>query len=303
MLTGSHNILLMERVTETLAGRTAILRLLPMSNREVIHNAQKQLPWESNRHEKHNGSLSYKELWEAFLRGFYPEIVANPERDISLWLASYIQTYLERDVRGLRHVVDLTQFQSFLRTLAARSGQLLNMSDIARDLGIAVNTIKAWISVLEATYQIIILRPYFANIGKQLVKTPKVYFTDVGTLCYLSGLKDYRHAASGSLGGAIFETAVVSEIVKTITHRGDTPAVYFWRTRSVNKIDLIVEYQGNLIPLEAKSSATPRPKMASSIQEFQRDLRKRSGKGYVIHPGDITLLLAPNVSAIPFTTL
>jgi len=118
-----------------------------------------------------------------------------------------MQTYLERDVRTLRNVGDLTQFQNFLRALAARSAQLLNLSELARDLGVAVNTAKTWLSVLEATYQVIVLRPYFANIGKRLVKTPKVYFTDVGTLCYLVGLRDPEHAASGPMGGAIMETA------------------------------------------------------------------------------------------------
>ena len=141
-----------------------------------------------------------------------------------------MQTYLERDVRTLRQVGDLTQFQIFLRALAARSGQLLNLSDLSRDLGIAVNTAKAWLSVLEATYQVIVLRPYFANIGKRLVKMPKVYFTDVGTLCYLVGLRDPEHAAAGPLGGAIFETAVLGEIVKTLLHRGEEPRVFFWRT-------------------------------------------------------------------------
>lgn len=136
--------------------------------------------------------------------------MAEPERDVALWHASYVQTYLERDVRSLRQVGDLPLFQSFLRSLAARSGQLLNLSDLGRDLGVAVNTVKAWLSVLEATFQVVILRPYFANVGKRLVKTPKVYFTDTGTLCYLVGLRDPAHAAASPLAGAIFETAVVS---------------------------------------------------------------------------------------------
>ena len=132
-----------------------------------------------------------------------------------MWHGSYVQTYLERDVRTLRQVENLTGFQSFLRVLAARSGQLLNLTDVARDIEVAVNTIKAWLSVLEATYQVIVLRPYFANVGKRLVKTPKVYFTDLGTLCHLAGLRDAAHAASGPLGGAIMETAVLSETVKS----------------------------------------------------------------------------------------
>ena len=147
-----------------------------------------------------------------------------------LWHSSCVQTYLERDVRSLRQAGDLSQFQSFLRVLAVRSAQLLNLTDVARDLGVAVNTAKAWLSVLEATYQVSVLRPYFANVGKRPVKTPKVYFMDVGTLCYLTGLKDPEHAASGPMGGAIMETAVLSEIYKTLVQRGFEPLIYFWRT-------------------------------------------------------------------------
>ena len=189
LLTGSQNLLLPEKVTESLVGRTAMLRLLPLSYREISKTPQAVFPWErgtSPKRHKH----AFGPLWESFLRGGYPELAAHPKRDAALWHSSYVQTYLERDVRGLRQIGDLTQFQAFLRALAARSAQLLNVTDLARDLGLAVNTVKAWISVLEATYQVIILRPYFRNVGKRLVKTPKVYFADVGTLCYLAGLKD-----------------------------------------------------------------------------------------------------------------
>jgi predicted AAA+ superfamily ATPase len=235
-----------------------------------------------------------------FLRGGYPELVAEPQRDISLWHASYNQTYLERDVRSLRQVGDLTSFQSFLRALAARTGQLLNLSDVARDLGVALNTAKAWLSVLEATFQVIVLRPYHANIGKRLVKTPKVYFTDTGTLCHLAGLKDPEHAAAGPMGRAIFETAVLVEILKTLIHRGEEPQVYFWRTSAGSEVDLVVESAGKLIPIEVKLSATPRPAMATGIRTFQEDLGQQAGRGYVVHGGDARLPLAPRVTAIPF---
>ena len=159
--------------------------------------------------------------------------------------------------------------------LAARSAQLINLTDVARDLGVAVNTIKAWLSVLEATYQVIVLRPYFANVGKRLVKTPKVYFTDVGTLCYLAGLKDPEHAASGPMGGAIMETAVLSEIVKTLTHRGIDPQVYFWRTLSGTEVDFVVEAAGRLVPIEVKLSATPTTNHGRRRQDFPAGYGKR----------------------------
>jgi len=191
IVTGSQNLLVMEHVTESLAGRAAVLRLLPLTRREAEGQPEKRLPWESKRHETEKKRVSPGVLWKEFLRGGYPELTAHPKKDIALWHSAYIQTYLERDVRLLRQVGDLTQFQNFLRALAARSAQLLHLSDLSRDLGIAVNTAKAWISVLEATYQVVVVRPYFANVGKRLVKTPKVYFTDVGTLCYLVGLRGY----------------------------------------------------------------------------------------------------------------
>lgn len=303
LLTGSQNLLLMEQITETLAGRAAILRLLPLSQREAGGQPEAPLPWESDELFSSPSPVSYHELWKEFIRGGYPELTAKPRRDINLWQASYIQTYLERDVRTLRQVGDLTQFQTFLRILAARSAQLLNLTDIARDIGIAVNTAKAWLSVLEATYQVFILRPYFANVGKRLVKSPKVYFMDTGTLCYLAGLKDPEHAAAGPMGGAIMETAVLSEIIKTLTHRGIDPRIHFWRTTAGTEVDIVVEAGAKLVPIEVKLSATPRIPMASAVKTFQKDLGAKALQGYVVHPGDITLPLGSKVKALPFSDL
>ena len=272
---------------------------------EAEGRANLALPWEAERTPDSAavGRFAYEELWETFLRGGYPEPFTHPERDTALWHASYVQTYLERDVRSLRQVGDLTGFQSFLNVLAARSGQLLNLTDVARDIGVAVNTIKAWLSVLEATYQVIVLRPYFANVGKRLVKTPKVYFTDVGTLCHLAGLRDSAHAASGPLGGAIMETAVLSEIVKSTTHRGLAPRVFFWRTRAGTEVDIVVESTGKLVPVEVKLSATPRPGMAASIRTFLNNPGAEAMPGYVVHPGNVRLPLGPGATALPFSDL
>ena len=303
LLTGSQNLLLAEKVTESLAGRAAILRLLPLSRREAEGHPGVDLAWESNRRASSGSEYTFDRLWRSFLRGGYPELVTQPNRDISLWHASYIQTYLERDVRTVRQVGDLTQYQNFLRLLAARSAQLLSLTEVARDLGVAVNTVKAWLSVLEATYQVIVLRPYFANVGKRLVKTPKVYFTDTGTLCYLAGLKDPKHAASGPMGGAILETAALSEILRTLTHRGMDPQIYFWRTTAGTEVDFVVETSGGLVPIEVKLSATPRPTMAAAIRTFQGDMGSKAMDGYVVHPGDIRLPLGPNVTALPFANL
>ena len=302
LLTGSQNLLLSERVSESLAGRVAVLRLLPLTRNEIIGSPQRPFAWETER--THSPSEKIPELWAGMIRGRYPELIAKPHQDATTWHGSYIETYLERDIRTLRQVGDLNAFQSFLQMLAARSGQLLNLTDISRDLGIAVNTAKNWLSVLEATYQVIVLRPYFENTGKRLVKTPKVYFTDTGTLCYLVGLKDPDHAASGPMAGAIFEGAVLTEIIKTYFSRGERPRVYFWRTSAGMEVDFVVDI-GNqqLVPIEAKMNATPRPAMANAIQIFQKDYGSRAVEGYVVHPGDIRVPLGPKVTALPFADL
>jgi hypothetical protein len=302
LLTGFRNLLLSENITESLGRRAANLRLLPLSYREIAKTPRANFPWETGaRSGRHN--FVFRDLWESFLKGGYPEIAANPKRDVARWHASYVQNYLERDIRSLRQIGDLTQFHMFLRALAARSAQLLNITDLARDLGLAVNTVKAWISVLETTCQIFILRPYFRDIGKRLVKTPKVYFADVGTLCYLVGLKDAEHAMSGPMGSAIFKTAVVGEIMRRLSGRGERPHLYFWRTSTGVEVDLIVETAGKRIPIEIKMSATPDRSMARNIVSFRKDLYGQSEKGFVVHPGDVTLPLVPDAVALPFADL
>jgi len=290
LLTGSQNLAMSAAVTESLAGRAAILRLLPLSWREIARQSRRLLPWERRPGATVVGAAPPGGLWARFLRGSYPEPVARPRLDADLWHASYVQTYLERDVRSLRQVGDLVDFQRFLRAIAARSAQLLDLSGVARDLGVAVNTVKAWLSVLEATYQVFLLRPYYANIGKRLVKTPKVYMADVGLMCYLTGIRTARQAHDGPLAGAIFETAVVAEVVRALTHRGQEPRLHFWRTSAGSEVDLLVEEADRLIPIEAKSSATPRVQMAESLAAFRRDL-------------GLTLPLGPDAVAVPFDRL
>jgi hypothetical protein len=280
-----------------------MLNLLPLSFREVQGRANSPFPWEKKGPPSTPKGLSFSELWTSLIRGGYPELAVDEARDLALWHSSYIQTYLERDVRSLRQVGDLTLFQSFLRALAARSGQLLNLTEMSRDLGVAVNTAKAWLSVLEASFQVIVLRPYFANVGKRLVKTPKIYFTDTGTLCHLAGLKDPQHAASGPMGAQLFETAVLAEIVKTFRNRGEDPKVYFWRTSTGVEVDIIIDLGVKLIPIEVKLSATPNPSMASGIITFRKDFGKKAAQGYLIHPGDVLLPLGEKVTALPFCAL
>ena len=302
ILTGSQNLLLMSQVTESLAGRAAVLKLMPLTRREIARIAETNYPWENLPATCQPLETPF-ELWKAILRGSYPEPVSHPERDAHLWQSSYIQTYLERDVRNLRSLGDLTQFQVFLRALAARSAQILNLSDLARDVGIAVNTAKDWISILEASFQVIILRPYSANIGKRLIKSPKVYFIDTGLLCYLVGLRDTEHAAAGPMGGAIFENLVISDLYKTYLHRGEDPAMYYWRTVAGSEVDVIIETQSGLVPLEIRLSQTPRLEMAKELHTFQRDFKENALPGYVIYPGNTILPLGEGVTALPLNRL
>ncbi len=239
VLTGSQNLLLMQQITESLAGRSAVLKLLPLTRREIAGDPQRPLPWERGRAPVAVEIPGPGELWQQILRGYYPELAKDPKHDARLWQASYVQTYLERDVRNLRNIGDLTLFQTFLRSLAARGAGLLNLSDLARDVGVAVNTARDWLAILEASFQVFLLRPYYVNLGKRLVKSPKVYFTDTGLLCYLVGLRDAGHASAGPMSGALMENLVVAELYKTSLHRGEEPALYFWRTAAGAEVDAV----------------------------------------------------------------
>lgn len=308
ILSGSQNLLLLQQVSESLAGRAAILKLLPLSLREWCGEPQRPLPWQGLAAAACPELLSRPDaLWQLLFRGLYPGLRASPAPDWLRWQQSYIETYLERDVRTVRQVGDLMAFQSFLRLLAARSGQILNMTGIATELGLTLNTVKAWISVLLTSYQIIVLQPYHANLGKRLVKRPKVYFTDTGTLCYLVGLRDPLHAMQGPMAGAIMETAVVAELTKAYLHSGDEPRLAFWRTARGSEVDIVVEDQLRLYPIEVKASATPRPEMTRGIAELARTLaatkagglRPSVQPGYVVYAGDRVVPLGSGVTGLP----
>ncbi len=303
VLTGSQNLSIAQHVSESLAGRAGIFRLLPLSYREAGERRGPSPIWQARPRWAASSARHGLGLWRSFVRGTYPELVVERARDARVWHASYVQTYLERDVRSLRQIGNLSLFQSFLRLLAARSGQLLNLADISRDLGVALNTAKAWLSVLEATYQVVVVRPYFANVGKRLVKTPKVYFTDTGLLCYLMSLGDAAQAAAGPMAGAVVETAVLGELVKDQLGQGREARIHFWRTSTGSEVDFLVETPSALIPVEVKASSTPRPGMAAGIQALRRDLGDRVGPGYVVHTGDVAVPLGHGVTALPFGSL
>lgn len=302
VLSGSQNLLLLSQVSESLAGMALPLRLLPLSLRELDGSPQRPLAWEVGRGDQGHAT-TLPQTWSRIVRGCYPELAAQPDRDSTWWHAAYVETYLERDVRTVRQVGDLVQFQAFMRGLAARNGTLLNLSALGRDLGLTDNTVKAWLSVLEASQQIVLLRPYFANIGRRLVKTPKVYFLDTGTVCYLVGLSDVAHASRGPMAGTLMESLVLGELVKTYRNRGVQPRISFWRTARGEEVDFVVETADGLVPLEVKTSTTPLPRMATGIRTMRAVLRGEAQPGYVVHPGDSRLPLGGGDRALPLMSL
>ncbi|MDI6731799.1 MAG: ATP-binding protein [Candidatus Margulisbacteria bacterium] len=291
LLTGSQQFPLMQGVTESLAGRCAVLTLLPMNWQESRFN---QLPI--------NNNISIP-LFSFWVRGAFPELAANPELDSNLWYAGYLQTYLERDVRGLRQIGNLSEFQIFLQMCAARNAQLLNLSSISKDLGIAVNTIKAWINILEASQQIYSVRPYYNNKGKRLIKAPKLFFTDTGLCSHLVGLKDPVLALQGNFAGPLAESAVFGELLKFYHNRGLIPAIYFWRTAGGDEVDFIIELNNKIVPIEVKITKTPTLLHAAPINTFCKLFQKEVNQGMVVCLSDTELPLANNIMAIPFVSL
>lgn len=248
-ITGSHQFFLMRDVVETLAGRAAILSLPPLSLVE---------------RQDHPGLESW------LLQSSYPELATSANRSQQLWYSSYIQTYLERDVRSLLDIGNLRDFEQCLRLLASRTGQILDMSDISKMIGISVPTVKRWISVLEASYILFLVPPYFNNFGKRIIKAPKLYFYDTGLVNELVGIRDASVLINGPMAGAIFETAIMSDIVKQQMGQGHPREVYYWRTQSGLEIDCLLPVNGSLVPIEIKLSRVIKGAHLQPLRQFQK---------------------------------
>ena len=250
LLSGSHNFLLMQSISQSLAGRSAILTLAPFSIAEL----------------REAGFLP-DTVEELMLKGFYPAIYA---RDIAVsdYFPSYVSTYIERDVRLLRNIPDATAFIRFVRLCAARSGQILNYTELANACAVSVPTVRAWISVLIQSYILFELPPYYNNFSKRLVKSPKLYFYDTGLLCYLLGIETPEQLSDHPQKGAIFETMIVSEYQKCRLFSGKTPAGYFWRDSNQNEVDLLTENAGQLKAIEIKAGKTMDQKYLSGLKKF-----------------------------------
>lgn len=291
LISGSQSFALMAGVSQSLSGRVAILSLLPFSIAESQGLGDKGAPLDRmierafttpEPPKKRAEGIGTVSLHDRLLRGAYPEIRSNPEVDRQLWCASYIQTYLERDVRQITNIGDLNTFNRFLRLCAARTGQILNMSEMSRDAGVSMPTIKKWLSVLEAGYQIYLLPPHFSNFGKRIIKSPKLYFLDTGLATFLLGLHDREPLLKGPMLGPLFETLVVSEWIKAFYHRGEKPELYYWRSKAGVEVDLIIDRNGTLYPIEIKSTSTLLPGHAESLRKWMGFAENSADRGLLV---------------------
>lgn len=267
VLTGSHNFLLLERISQSLAGRVALHTLLPFSMDEISQTGR---------------NLSLDEL---IFMGGYPRI-HDKELSPTAWHQDYIRTYVERDVRLVKNIGNLSTFHRFLKMCASRSGQLVNFSALGDDCGVNYNTVKSWISVLEASYLVYLLQPHHRNFNKRLKKSPKLYFYDTGLLCALLGIQKAEEIVNHPFRGALFETFVLSEIMKRFFNAARVPSLYFWRDKRDREIDCLIEQGSRLIPVEIKSGLTVSDDYFRHLGYWNRLARNQSGNSYVVYAGD-----------------
>lgn len=267
ILTGSHQLELQEAVSQSLAGRTAILHLLPMSFHELL-NAGFDLS-----------------LDEWMLKGGYPRIYKD-QLDPTRAYRGYFQTYVERDLRQLIQIKDLLQFERFVAILAGRIGQILNMEEIGSEIGISSHTVKHWISILEASFIVSRLPPYFENFGKRVIKSPKIYFNDIGLACYLLGIQNETQLSRDPLRGNLFENAVYLELKKHQMNKGLDPQLFYYRDQQKNEVDFIFKRGNILVPIEVKSSRTYHPEFLQKLHFFCSLVKERSPTGFLVYSGD-----------------
>ncbi len=252
VITGSNNFLMQHAISQTLAGRVGYIELLPLCYSEIASSRKKKFSLE-----------------ELIFKGGYPALFSS-NATAQRWMPNYIKTYIERDVRMLRNIGDLRTFQKFLKLCADRAGQILNIQNLAVETGIDNKTAQAWLSVMEGSYIIFLLQPYFKNYSKRVIKTPKLYFHDTGLLCYLLGIKSESSITHHHKRGALFENYVVSEIKKNRYNSGNSASLFYFRDSNGNEVDLLLEKNEQLIPVEIKSSAKYDRHFLKGINWWQR---------------------------------
>jgi len=254
LMTGSQQFSLMKGAKESLAGRVGILRLQGLSKAEIEQrpSAAHFLPDMDALRWPVSGDWGVRRVYEAVVRGCYPECFSEPRMNMSRYFASYVETYIERDIREMVDIANVGVFRTFMRVCAARTGQLLNYADLARDVGISVPTARAWLSLLETSGIVYILHPYYNNLIKRAVKTPKLYFTDTGLCAHLLGISTADAAIASPASGALLETYVVMEIMKSHWYSGSDAQFWFFRDAAGHEVDLVIEHGGGLYPVEIK---------------------------------------------------
>lgn len=284
ILTGSQNFLLAQSISQSLAGRTAVFHLLPFSLAELQSRPQVE-PEDLNKVVRTAMTRPERGLMETMFTGFYPRIHDKgiPPKQ---WLAGYLQTYVERDVRNIINIGDIESFGRFVRLCAGRSGQLLNLSGLAADCGISHTTARRWISVLESSFIITLLRPYHRNFGKRMIKSPKLYFLDTGLLCYLLRVDSPQALFHRAERGAIFETLIVSELYKNFLNRGVQPSLYFWRDSQGHEVDILIDLGDELIPIEVKSGQTVNREFFKNLVYLQGLSMGGIHGGVLVYGGD-----------------
>jgi predicted AAA+ superfamily ATPase len=268
ILTGSQNFLLTQSISQSLAGRTAVFTLHPFSYEELK-----------------NTGYQVKELNEILFKGLYPGLYTE-DLNPMYWYPSYLSTYLERDVRNIKNITNLTDFRRFLRICAARTGQIVNFSNIAADIGVSHPTIKSWISVLESSFIIYLLPPFYKNYNKRLVKSPKLYFLDTGLVCSLLGINDKNQLIDHFMKGPLFETFIISEIIKERTNRFLPVNIYYWRDNVGNELDCIQEEGNYLNVIEIKSGATINNSFFKAFKYFDKIQIGIEKRFRIIYGGD-----------------
>ncbi|MBT6177513.1 MAG: ATP-binding protein [Deltaproteobacteria bacterium] len=280
VLTGSHQLQLTEAITQSLAGRTAILHLLPFSISEL-----------------EGGGISFERFEDYVFHGFLPRIYDQNQRPTRAY-ANYYQTYVERDVRQLINLKDVSLFEKFVKLLAGRAGQVLNYQSLSNDVGVDSNTIKSWLSILEASFVIFKLPPYFENLGKRVIKSPKYYFMDVGLLVYLLGIQEPDQISRDPLVGNIFENLIVIECLKARYNQGKTSNLYFFRDSNGNEVDIIAQDGRELTAIEIKSSSTFHSSLLKNLRKA-RNLTDKITHGYLVFNGE-SLELSDGNSLVNF---
>ena len=305
---GSQQFKMMKGVSESLAGRIGLLTLLGLSLREMNDTAFDRpfIPTDAyfSERKEHLKPIQYEDVWTTIHRGSMPELYENPDFDWQMFYGAYVRTYIERDVRELSEIGDTVKFTKFMVAAAASTGQLLNLASLARDVGISQPTAERWLSILVASNIVYLLSPYSNNITKRAIKTPKLYFLDTGLAAYLTKWNTPDVLKSGAMAGAFFESFVISEIIKSYYNKGILePPLYFYRDKDMNEIDLIIEENGTLYPLEMKKHADPTKKDINAFALLDKIPNIQRGQGGVICLYDRLMTLKGDDKIIPVSYL